>query len=309
MASLRSLIQDGRRLNVKRPEHQAGVERMFEIAQQCLRSHDTILANATSVAADLDVFKWADINDPGRIPCPKPPFRLMWLEVQCDVRFGFLVSREENTNTDHLKLAIGNDPFTQLSPDELDAKTIVQVLIWEDSHSRAALLGRYVYWLNAEGDYQGGMPWSLLDQKQFGSEVHMMTLWVLHTCARLNCHNVKLTPMAAGTPKVKARGKKHPPFSIWHEITVSSLPELRREQKGEVLPDGEKRDLRFHKVRGPLRRLHQGQWAVREVKGPHLDRGTRSGQPGAGHHQEQIQGGLMAMASPGQHPKLAASCV
>jgi hypothetical protein len=70
--------------------------------------------------------------------------------------------------------------------------------------------------------------------------------------------------MAAGAPKPKKNS--HPPFSVWHEIVVTSLPQLRREQKGEIAPDGEKRELRFHKVRGHYADYRKGKGLFGRLK-------------------------------------------
>jgi hypothetical protein len=189
----------------------------------------------------------------------------MWLEVVQDSRHvGVLVSRAEITSRDDLDAVLETLPrWPAEYAEEIQARmpaSIVYGVMWQDWQGAAELRGELAYHLDAEGYYQRSAFWPFVEPgyedqetddvpwRQIMVTLYTGTVTTLHAFARMNCHNVTLVPMAAGAPRLK-KGKRHPPFSVWHEIAVTGLPQLRREQGGG-LPDGEKRELRFHKVRG-----------------------------------------------------------
>jgi len=277
MASLRSMILDGRTAPVPLREDGKKYAARFELTQKALRSRDTILVNTNSVERDLfnadGTTDDRSYLDRRLIPRPKPPYPVMWLEsVKANEWMGSLVTRMDIVNEDHLKAFVKASPISY-DRDQLEAigklarPTIVEVVSWAAGKGYVEPVGDFVYWLNAEGDWQDSRYWHfgpLSDSFHGIADIQKDEFkWirtnyqliaaceysVLHTFARMNCHNVKLVPITAGAPKPKK--SSHPPFSSpWHEIVVTSLPQLRREQKGEVAPDGEKRELRFHRVRG-----------------------------------------------------------
>jgi hypothetical protein len=248
----------------------------FELAHQALRSRDTILVNTTPVAQDLVLMSKKAGSDPTfrehhLIPYPKPPYQTMWLEsvAEPQVRFAHLVKRAD-LNRDQVDAFMKNSPLVYSVKHAdmirtLDQVTIVEVLCWSASRGYVEMEGDFCYWLNPDGEFQesaygyfGRLPASFRgiedisrpEFKQISINyqlLYVMEYSVLHTFARMNCHNVKLVPVA-GTATAKPNSKK-PPSSVWHEIVVTGLPELRRKQD-ETAPDGEKRELRFHKIRG-----------------------------------------------------------
>jgi hypothetical protein len=291
MASLRSMILDGR---MAPAEHRLDLEKYslyFDATQRALRSHDTILVNATSVGLDLRNVIQHDPSFADRqlIPCPKPPYRAMWLEfTHREVRFGYLVRRTDiDASADRLKAFADRSLFTY-GPDtveaigRIDRPTVVEVLSWYAAKGYVEPEGDFIYWLNADGDYQsslyghfGPLPDSYggiadIDKPEFEwirwnfKAIIAGEYWVLHTFARMNCHNVKLVPAQSGAPRRQKKGR--PPCSVWHEIAVTSLAQLRREQKGEIAPDGEKRDIRFHKVRGHFADYTKGKGLFGKLK-------------------------------------------
>lgn len=255
MASLRNLLREGRVQAYSEVVNDANALKFFydraKFSQEALQSHDTILVNATSVAEDIG--EGVVEQDPKRIPCPKPPFTHMWLEVNyLEKRQGVLVRRTEIRSQDELEFML-RSILPQVSPEQAASMragiaSFVETLVWCEWQGYAHYFGMFAYWLNAAGDYMDGIFSAFPEwNDEIENTLYVAAAWLLHAFARLNCHNVKLVP-ASGGPKIKP-GSKRPPFSVWHEISVTAVPELRREQK-DAGPDGEKRELRFHKVRG-----------------------------------------------------------
>lgn len=268
MASLRSMIIDGRVCSVEAQQDPAKYAAYFGLTQEALRSRDTILVDTNPISRDLDSFVRSDPArmNYGLIPRPKPPYRAMWLEASRDgVRLGELVKRFEPGDAIPERVtALAKKRMATVGATE--QPTLVEVVDWAGDRGVVVPAGVFVYWLNAEGDYQDSiyeplmpLPDSFeledLRKPEFSRLAKSFELiWateypVLHAFARMNCHNVKLVPMASGAPKLRP-GAKRPPSSVWHEIKVTALEELRREQKGDAAADGEKREVRFHKVRG-----------------------------------------------------------
>lgn len=135
-----------------------------------------------------------------------------------------------------------------------EADSIVSAAIWDEAHEQLAAgrLAAAFWFLDKQGDciahYMSPWP-SHGENMPPKALLGAILLWAMHTFARMNCHNVKVLPMKAGAPSAKQLKKHGPPATVWHEIVVTSLPELRR-ARGECPPDGEKRELRFHRVRG-----------------------------------------------------------
>src|SRR6516225_1885173 len=115
MASLRSIIQDGRFL--QRTNCGMKVLKTFNLlahtTYQRSRSSDTISVNAQSVWNDINPFRDREhfqesaerIVDFKRIPHPKPPYPEMWLETHIDLgnppiswRVGAYTQRQEVQN-------------------------------------------------------------------------------------------------------------------------------------------------------------------------------------------------------------------
>jgi hypothetical protein len=285
MASLRSMILDGRitRPRTGPPEMQTRYRERAEFTEQALKSRDTILVDITSVASDVQTANqegtdadWQKLVDLASVACPKPPFRQMWLEGKGTLlHVGFLVRRKESA-TPYGRQRQPYPPETaaaQLQQKLEAAKADVSVMAWLNLKGNVIYLGQFGYLLDADGDFLVRGDSCLRDEvkeedgnqdDRFRNAFRVVQLWVFHAFSRMNCHNVKLVPMTAGAPKVK-NSAKHPPFSIWHEIVVTGLPELRREQ-GENAPDGEKREVRFHKVKGHYADYRKGKGLFGRLK-------------------------------------------
>lgn len=323
MPSLRSIILDGRfgSLPDLPPEDDQIELQHIGIAKRQLNRRDTILVNATEVARDVlstsTEVRWEDAS---KIPCPKPPFRRMWLEMNLGLigsggrRFGCLTQRidvppgrdpveayargniihpvefpireglkipselsrlmKDNPGEmieafsevmsgsewkDHpLDLAEfrKDPPYERITRD--NPSTIVSFTVWEEvPHcAGAAISGTVFYWLDQDGAVEGSW-WSSWPEREtwpegdkteaVRSKLGWALAWVMHTFARLNCHNVKLLPMKAGAPSPKQIKKHKEPLTVWHEIVVEKVIER---YAGPAIKSGEKADLRFHKVRG-----------------------------------------------------------
>lgn len=264
MASLRSIILDGRfklyvgdglRQNIPDLEEQKG---LAEHSCQELKNRRTILVNAQKVYESMRQVITAKIGGDWddlfyEIPRPKPPYQHMWIESLQDFgkdgvrRIGILIERAARST-------FAPDWFDDL-PDvrqhiESDQPTeIVTSYIWNEIDGDAACVGGVIYWTDEEGNLQyafcNGNLGPLSDELR--NYLCCQELWLLHTMARLNCHNVELRP-AQGHGKVKP-GKAHAPFSVWHEIVVKPSLLVRRAQ-AENPADAEKHAVRLHKVRG-----------------------------------------------------------
>jgi hypothetical protein len=283
-----------------------GIELQYvSIAKNLLGSRETILVNATNVAKDVPYLR-GESFDAGTIPCPKPPFHKMWLEVNLDeAQTGCLVQRidvpdgkdpvetfarcnvaapvefhkggspvpdaEEMLKKDagafiegfaqaakiyqdSYKLDVRNlktnRPYDLIAQDR--PATIIHASVWISlPHLQAvAIIGNIYYWLDKDAVVINCdlIPWPpehehTLEACRLGGPL----AWMLHTFARLNCHNVKLVPRKAGAPSPKALRKHHRPETIWHEIVVE---QIQVKTKGNTAPSGEKQELRFHRVRG-----------------------------------------------------------
>lgn len=283
MASLRSMICDrkyGLGWDGKNPiskEMEPILIQQVEVVHNALAESDTILVNAQSIADTVMALTDDDVVHFPSIPCPKPPFRQMWLEAQmkpggrpCEdcggetvlKRVGALVNRFDGP-TFLRSVTISNASegslYARVKGD--DPADMMHASIWCDDQGHALYIGRIYWWLDKDGKY--------LDAQYFpqDDDFNFELVWLLHSFARMNCHNVKLVPQTAGGPRIK-KGKPQRAYSYWHEIVVTSLPELRRQQKGELAPDGEKREVRFHKVRGHYADYTQGKglfgkWKIR----------------------------------------------
>lgn len=266
MASLRSMIVDGNRF--ASPPDMTAAQDETELAYvshtlTLLRSQETVLVNADKVARDLTeaMTQGVEVRDHPLIPCPKPPFHRIWLECNQRFRSGALVERKD--------IRPGEDPLEALTISgktcELEEIKVFQMLrqqqpatvvmahAWQEIASRAAasFLGELLYWLDGNGNWQGGtvvpFPPEAANVDDRMNVLDSFLVWVLHTFARLNCHNVKLVPMKAGAPSAKQLRKHHAPSTVWHEIVVE---EVQVRAKRDAPASGEKQELRFHRVRG-----------------------------------------------------------
>ena len=279
MSSLRSMICDGRYAlgwdgeSGYTEEMERVLNQSIDIQADTLKKGSTLLVNTQRVIEALnDQLEVEDVVYFDAIPCPKPPFHWMWLEGKwgCNChqspthKQGALVARYDGGPA--LERWLEETPRRgeswmggRVLKDKPDS--FMQASLWQEDNGYAVHYGRIYWWLDKAGNYQDAAYFPV--KEKFDLEF----AWLLHSFARMNCHNVKLIPQTAGGPRIK-KGKPHPAYSYWHEIVVTNLPELRRQQKGELAPDGEKRELRFHKIRGHYADYTQGKglfgkWKIR----------------------------------------------
>lgn len=275
MASLRSIILSRRYyMNWKddSPEAHAKYRGLFGYAFATLASSDVILVNAQAVWDDLvppveqrDQEAWERLANFPNIPCPKPPFSTMWIEGHygaAEQRCGALVARKEvrhdlETILAHMEL---EQSICELIRHDNPA-TMVNVVLFHDFEGSAVFTAVIEYWLDADGKFLSSfrqVPYlSGVDDERRENQIRCVKLrqgWLLHTFARLNCHNVKLLPQRAGAPGPKQR-KPHAPTVLWHEIVVEQIQSRTTRNQP---PSGEKRELRFHRVRGHYADYTQG---------------------------------------------------
>lgn len=245
------------------PESYAKFNELVGYVFKTLRSPDVVLVNAQSVWDDLvppvegrDLDAWDRVSNYPNIPTPKPPFRIMWLEgiyPGTGQRFGALSLRNEVNNDleEHLTQLSLEDSLTERIRHDHPA-TIINVAVFHDFEGAACFTGIIEYWLDDNGAFLSSFrqyPHVGFDeegQRQQKLNLQLRQGWVLHTFARLNCHNVKLVPQKAGAPSPK-RLRKHAPTVVWHEIVVE---DVQVRTKRDQLRVGEHQELRFHRVRG-----------------------------------------------------------
>jgi hypothetical protein len=299
MPTLRNLILDGRWAAAAHlsPNMQQRCRSQIELLRQVLRSHEVKLVNASPAACSLiDVLRdagAAGLLEGSRIPCPRPPFHFTWLEtiypdgtVFAGSHAGALVTwrstaaeaEREKCIQDWLIGEFVGDP-QQESIESLrrDRAALAVSALFSAGvvPGEAAYLGQYTYWLDAEACYplRGFLATPLASEgrtltAEEEGEFLVLRLWLLQTFMRLNCHNVELVPARSGIPKSNGRSGKHPPSSVWHEIVVKGMSQLRRQAGEPSTPEGEKREVRFHAVRGHLADYTKGKglfgkWKVR----------------------------------------------
>src|SRR5262249_17380064 len=128
-----------------------------------LRSHETILLNATSVWKSLEGIRhailerdWSKLVDFFRIPCPKPPYRKMWLEGMdpTGTPAGALVSSIKGAGLEGAWKEFLDRHPTRLDYIRQDSPAdVIKALVWMEVHGHAGPLGEIAYWLNGDGDY------------------------------------------------------------------------------------------------------------------------------------------------------------
>lgn len=250
-----------------------------------LASSDTVLVNAQPVLDDVS--EAINAHDPVaveqvtrskfyEIPCPKPPYQWIWIEaIYNGRRYGALVQR---MGVSDLEAMIADLRIRFLAKARETAEfiresrpaTVVRAFAWFEASGQAACEAEIVYWLNAAGDLLGSyrMPHpspTLEDRPLVIYRIRCVEFWILHTFARLNCHNVVLEKRQGDVRKRRARKSPTAPLTVWHEIVVRRGPELRY---APAAVDGEKQDIRFHKVRGHYADYTKGKglfgkWKVR----------------------------------------------
>ena len=242
-----------------------------------LRSKETVLVDANSVSRDLtEALNQQRVTDFAvhGIPCPKPPFHQMWLECRPEerpygpaMRSGSLVNRVDvhpqespieafdRFGSPWPEIAGWKKDFPEFRKiEDQQPSTLVMAQFWHDDAPKRATFfaGAEIYWLDQNGNFLDYLsllwppPKSAADiSREEKCTRRVFLAWVLHTFARLNCHNVQLVPMKAGMPSHKH--KHRAPSTVWHEIVVE---QIQVKTKGNTTPSGEKQELRFHRVRG-----------------------------------------------------------
>lgn len=286
MASLRSIILDGRFLlylsDYNNPEN-LSQRRIDTEKTTCLHTltklqeRDTILVNAQKVFEDVyrvvedtPEAATAQIAEPQQIPRPKPPYHQMWIEALQHYRdgkqrrVGILVQRAPASVLSTIpdwqpcvepeQSRIIRETLARDQPSEL-----VFAFVWYELNGSACCQGKITYWLDAGGNFQ----YSFRNLNHIPQNREHMTvalraqqLWLLHTMARLNCHNVELIPMATGQAKANKKTAR-PHSSVWHEIVVKPSPAAKR-SRAENPGEAEKHAVRLHKVRGHYADYRQG---------------------------------------------------
>jgi len=283
MSSLRSMILKGAFfVACKGTSYEETYIRVAKSSRRAFSLPQMVLVRAQSVLDDLvpeelprsytgendpklDWFK--RLTDWQNIPKPKPPYQLMWLEaifhgLGWRQRTGAFVERfEGRAAIEHYLIASGSAPEHNAEILGDDPQTVMHMRFLHE-HPRTAsveIAGYAIVWLDKDGSVQGCgfSPAIPIEQLQDLDEVQMDTFhallqwragWVLHSFARMNCHNVTLVPIEEGGRNHKHRGA-HEPSTVWHTIKVSAAPTMQRRPSSEREDDSERR-IRLHWIRG-----------------------------------------------------------
>jgi len=244
-----------------KPDKLGEIRNIFSAVQKTLADPDTILVNAQSVMEDLrpsDDLKRANcpgdqierIFDYKEIPRVMPPFPVMWLEGKLfSIRCGVLVRRQTVEDTPDSLLG----EFAAMAPVPVNASTFIFQELFLERAGAASLEASASCWLDAGGSalsVHNMMPPAFEgdDQERWIFNLQIVTCWVLHAFARMNCKNVELRPIKEG------KMNRHPPnkvvpASVWHEIVIASVPKMRSTGQ-DIFSDHEKSDIRAHWIRG-----------------------------------------------------------
>lgn len=265
MSSLKSIIQKGRWFITDTEVPQCQMLR--DETLKFLNHRDTILVNAQSVWDDL--FLTGVVNEIFRvtfakIPRPKPPYAAMWLEAIFGYgkgerqRAGVFTQRFSDMERGYLDNTILSSPERECLR-ESNATTAVHCCFYHEYEGMAAIDGSTIYWLDPEGQCAHMVTQNALDVRGHANEDELKKLqtlaaaqrqaWLMHTFARLNCHNVRLVEAPNGTKPKLRQQNEHPPFSVWHTIEVSQAPMIRTVGQTESSEE-DVRHVRFHWVRG-----------------------------------------------------------
>jgi hypothetical protein len=243
-------------------------QKLFAQVRAALRSSDTKLIRAQSVMDDLcppDAYTnevLAKIAWVENVPRPLPTFPVIWIEAResHEVPVGIYVRRytyHECLKNVGEQIADKYKTKPRYAPGDPKWVIICRCFIEYKLSGSAMFIGGAVYWLNEEDRIISYAITIVSDDDDFKyeeavtREVNLYAAFVVHIFARLNCHNVRLGPISNGLQKSPKR-HRHPKAvaeTVWHEIKVTSVPNIAGRSAKEV-PSGESVDIRFHWVRG-----------------------------------------------------------
>jgi hypothetical protein len=193
---------------------------------------DCILINVQSVADDMerdqDPAGALSLPDIASIQAVRPPFPSMWMECVLwnDVPIALEVLRNDKHHT------VQNEIGEYVSDRQ------ILVFPWSLANGPAlSPLVRIEIYLSAEDtpillQTQPFVDFSDGDRNAMQGLVKAASMCVLHSIARMNCHNTELRPL--NPPKKAARSPRDlAPASVWHEIKITSVPKLRTATGGQ----------------------------------------------------------------------------
>ena len=267
MASLKSLVADGRFCfpfgwdsslqNEVLETRQAFTRPVILVRAQSV--WDDLVPQSEALNAAANAGWWERLTR--QLPRVNPPYECMWLEALTEQgRVGALIQRIDDGDTVQQLYQVFFPDGDDLNPHT----TYFQAKFLQErrDHGDVYAVGVAVAFLDQGGSSIAG--WrvrAIPDEVQkamdeggkirFDLALEMRTGWVFHTLARMNCANVKVLPIP-GQGHYRGRHQRHrqPELSsVWHEIVITSVPKLRKQQ-AQAAPDGAHTEVRFHWVRG-----------------------------------------------------------
>jgi len=239
--SLIRLLKKRRRIAVPRcatPEETIRAERLGTRLAMLARRPETILANIQTVVNDLVISPGQQIViDWRETPQVTPPYSSMWMEaVILGKRIGLQVVRE-TTN----EVVRG-----------FRARFKAAIYFWQEENAEVTgPSGQTLLWIDEAGDIISA-EFRVIGEmheppEEVGAGLEILTFLGAHALARMNCRNVILRPIAS--PKVSRRHQRDVvPATVWHEIHITDVPQVRSAGRG-VLGRDESKMRRFW-VRG-----------------------------------------------------------
>lgn len=243
--NLRTLIKKGRTITLSNYPEEAA-----QAARRLVVDHRTILVNCQSVANDVltdSLLPREALEELSRLAHPVPPYRALWMEFRGPdgALSGALVMRmTPGWFMQHMHVGDG----AKINPDELQF-AVSCFFFTEHCGDAAGPFGEIAYCISKEtGDVTGQVLFrKKKDDPTKGDWFALCLLVVGHSLSRMNCHNVILHAIAS--PKAAHRNQRNlVPATVWHEIRITDVPQIRTTGRG-VLGRDESKMRRFW-VRG-----------------------------------------------------------
>ena len=237
MASIYSKVK---RREIVKPTQEPGYVSMVGTLLRAAAPPNCILVNVQSVADDMD--RGADSDEPLSLPeisaiqAVRPPFPSMWMECVFwdDIPIALQVLRNDERQT------VRNAAGEYLSHRQ------IFVFPWSLSNGPAlSPLVRIEIYLSDEDtplliQTQPFVEFGDDDRRAMEGLVKNASICVLHSLARMNCHNTELRPI--NPPKKLAHAPRHLiPVSVWHEIKITSVPKFRAVSSGQQTASEQRR--------------------------------------------------------------------
>lgn len=243
--NLRTLIKKGRTFTPPNYPEEAA-----QAARRMVMDHRTILLNGQSVADDVltdSLLPRQALEELNRLAHPVPPYRTMWMEFRGpDGALSAALVTRMSPDWFIENMHVGDG--ARIDPGQLQF-AVSCFFFTEYNGDAAGPFGEIAYCISKEtGDVTGPVLFRKRKEDPTKGDWFALCLLVIgHSLARINCRNVVLQAIAS--PKVARRHQRDlVPATVWHEIRITNVPQIRTTGRG-VLGRDESKMRRFW-VRG-----------------------------------------------------------